>query len=77
MRNICLSFLSAIGSFVVGFMAYSVGSKVYDWVVRKISAYFENKGYRPYDAEERATEFILKVLIVIVLTIVFDIIVFK
>lgn len=77
MRNICLSFLSAIGSFVVGFIAYSVGSKVYDWMIRTIGTYFENKGYRPYDAEERAREFILKVLIVIVVTIIFDIVVFK
>lgn len=77
MRNILLSFLSAIGSFVVGFVLYSVGSKAYDWLIRKMGSYFENKGYRPYDAEEHAREFILKVLAVLVVTAVFNIVVFK
>lgn len=77
MRNILLSFLSAIGSFAVGFALHAVGSKVYDWMVRKIASYFVNKGFQPYDAEERATDCIVLVLVVIALTLIFDIVVFK
>lgn len=69
MKNIVLSFLSAIGSFVVGFVLHTVCSKVCE----KLESYFINKGF----SKEQITNFILKVLALIVLTLIYDVLLFK
>lgn len=69
MKNIVLSFLSAIGSFVVGFALHTVCSKVCE----KVESYFINKGF----SKEQITNFILKVLALIVLTLIYDVLLFK
>lgn len=68
MQHICLSFLSAIGSFIAGFLLHTLCSKVYE----KVESYFVNKGL----SKEQVTNFILGVLILIALTLVFDLLLF-
>ena len=63
MQNICLSFLSAVGSFIAGYLLHNVCSKLYE----KIESYFVNKGF----SKEQATNSILGVLILIALTLIF------
>lgn len=68
MQHVCLSFLSAIGSLIAGFLLHTICSRVYE----KLESYFVNKGF----SKEQVTNSILGVLILIALTIIFDILLF-